>query len=708
MIKIKKVLVTSALPYIHGIPHLGNLVGSVLPADVYNRYLSLAGYNSIYICGSDAHGTMFEVTARKLGTTPEKLVAKNHKKIRELFEKFNINFTYYGTTHSEKNKEITYDIFKKLDKNGYLIEKEMELPYCKNCDLFLADRWIEGECPECGGLARGDQCDDCGKVLDPKELIEPYCVHCQKKKIEFKKTNHLLLDLPQFQSFLKKWIQDKDWSPLAKNFSLSWIKEGLEPRTITRDANWGFQVPKEGFEDKVIYVWFDAPIGYIGITKEWSQEIDKPEEWKKWWFKDVKYVQFMGKDNVPFHSITFPATLKGTEDEWNFVDNIVASGWLISKDVKFSKSRGEGLTTEEALEIKPAGYWRYVLMSLYPEKDDSTFSWNEFQRRINNELSDIIGNFVHRILSFTESKFGKVPESHNLVKEDEEIIKKWKELYNEITENFEQVKLKEALKGVVKLCKEANAYFNNQEPWKLENKERLETILNISCNIVRGVSILLSPFLPESSQRIWDFFHETSKMKWDSAKDLKLSDHKIRKPKVLFEKVDDKELEKIKSKYSTEDPFSSLDLRVAKILDVKDHPNADKLYLLDVECGEKRQLVAGIKNHYDKEGLKGKKIIIVSNLEAAKIRGEESQGMLLAGESKDEVGLLFVEDSKPGESVAPEGIEPKPKDKITIQDFQEIDMKTGKDSVLYKDKKLKTESGEIVKAEKVKEGTEIE
>jgi len=690
-------------------PHLGNIVGSVLPADVYHRYLKLAGYNSLYICGSDSHGTMFEVTAEKLGITPEELVFKNHEEIKKILKKINIDFTYYGITHSEENKEITYDIFRKLDENGYLLEKEMELPFCLKCNKFLADRWIEGECPHCGGLARGDQCDDCGKILTPKELINPHCVHCGGNEIKFRKTKHLFLDLPRFESWLKKWIGDKEWSPIAKNFSLGWLKEGLKPRAITRDASWGFPVPKKGYDGKVIYVWFDAPIGYIGITKQWSNSIKKPNEWKKWWFDDLKYVQFMGKDNIPFHSIMFPSILKGTGENWKLVDNIIASGWLISKNVKFSKSRGKGLTTEEALEIRPADYWRYVLMSLYPETDDSIFTWSEFQRKINNELSDIIGNFIHRVLSFTFSNFGKVPKLNELKKEDKEIIEKWKQLHTEITENFENMKLKKALKGVVHLCKEANAYFNNQEPWHLlkENKERVETILNISCNIVRSIAIYINPFLPESSKKIWGFLNENSKMKWSSAKDLKLSNHLLKKPEVLFEKIEDEEIEEIKSRFEKPKELFDLDLRVAKILEVKDHPNADKLYVLKINCGEERQIIAGIKEWYSPEDLKGRKIVVVANLESAVLRNKKSEGMLLAAESGNDVGLLFVNDSEPGERILPEGVSSKPKKKISFGDFKKVQMKTGKECILYKGRKLITESGEIVKAEKLKEGVEI-
>lgn len=718
MVEIR-VMVTSALPYVHDMPHLGNIVGSVLPADVFHRYLKLAGHDSIFMCGSDSHGTMFEITAEKLGITPEELVFRNHEKIKEIFRKLNIGFTFYGITHSNENRETTYEIFRKLDENGCLIEEEMELPYCTSCKKFLADRWIEGECPHCGGLARGDQCDDCGNLLTPDEIIKPRCVHCGRADIQFRSTKHLFLNLPEFEACLKEWISGKSWSPIVKNFSLGWLKGGLKPRTITRDSSWGFPVPKEGYEGKVIYVWFDAPIGYIGITREWSNSIGKKDEWKKWWLGECRYVQFMGKDNIPFHSITFPATLMGTREDWKLVDDLIGSAWLISKDVKFSKSRGKGLTTEEALEIRPTDYWRYVLMSLYPENDDSMFTWDEFQRRINNELSDLIGNFIHRTLSFTKLNYGKIPKAGRLEDKDLAMVKKLEQIHAQITDDFEEARLREALKNVLHLVKETNSYFNSEEPWKLlkKDRERVATILNLCCNVVRSVSVYLYPFLPESSEKVWKYL-KIQRPDWDSAKTMKLSDHDIEKPEVLFKKVTQPELETIKQKYSGEktggpepsvqDPFSGLDLRIAKILGVRNHPNADKLILMSIDCGEERQIVAGIKKWYTNEELEGKKIVVVANLEPADMRGERSEAMLLAGEDKEgNVGLLFVENSEPGEKVTAEGIAPEPRPQVTFKEFQKIKMKAGKDCVLYGDRKLKTESGELVMTEKVGEGAKI-
>ncbi|MFB6216226.1 MAG: methionine--tRNA ligase, partial [Candidatus Aenigmatarchaeota archaeon] len=304
----EKVLVTSALPYIHGMPHLGNIIGSVLPADVYSRFQRLKGKDVLYICASDSHGTMYEIEAEERGIETEEFVYSQHERVQELFDLLNLNFSYYGITDSKENREVTYRIFEGLDKNGYVDEKTIELPYCMNCERFLADRWIEGECPHCGGLARGDQCDDCGKLLKPEEIVDPYCVHCGEERIEFRESDHLFFQLQDFEGWLKDWTGGRCKTKVTRNQTNSWLRKGLEERCITRDSDWGFPVPKEGYEDKVFYVWFDAPIGYIGATVSWAEE--NGEDWEDWWMDDdVKYVQFLGKDNIIFHTIIFPAML---------------------------------------------------------------------------------------------------------------------------------------------------------------------------------------------------------------------------------------------------------------------------------------------------------------------------------------------------------------------------------------------------------------
>jgi methionyl-tRNA synthetase len=528
---MKRKLITSALPYIHGIPHLGNIVGSVLPADVYSRFCRLKGEKVLYICGSDSHGTMFEIFAKKNKITPKELAYQNHEKVKELLSKFEINFDYYGITNSKTNEELTQHIFRKLDENGYIIEKEVENAYCKKCARFLPDRWVEGKCPFCGGLARGDQCDDCGKLMDVKEIIEAHCVFC-KTKIVFRKTKHLFLDLPKFEIELLNFVENsKGWSKLAKKETLGFLKQGLKPRAITRDATWGFKVPKKGYENKVFYVWFDAPIGYLAFTKEYCKDEKEFENW--WKNKDTELVQFMAKDNTVFHSIIFPAMLKGCRENWKLVDRLISCGWLRTEGIKFSKSRGKGLTTEEALKKYPADYWRFTLISLYPEQNDSIFSAEILKETINNEFADIIGNFVHRVLSFCYSNYREVPKVDF---EGDKILKETKKIYERITENFEDCRFQEALKNIIHYGKIANAYFNNNEPWKKVEEEK-KKISAISANLVKNLTILLYPIVPKFSEQIFDFLNlNPKKLEWEDANKFSFSG-RIKQSKPLIDKL---------------------------------------------------------------------------------------------------------------------------------------------------------------------------
>ncbi len=534
---MKRKLITSALPYIHGIPHLGNIIGSVLPADVYSRFCRLKGEKVLYICGSDSHGTMFEIVAEKNKTTPKQIVYQNHKKVKDIFKKFEMSFDYYGITDSKINEEFTDHIFKKLDENNYIIELEVENAYCEKCRKFLPDRFIEGKCSFCGGLARGDQCDDCGRLIDVKEIIDSHCIFC-KGKIKFRKTKHLFLNLPKFEKELFEFVEkSRGWSKLAKMETLGFLKRGLKPRAITRDASWGFKVPKKNYENKVFYVWFDAPIGYLSFTKEWCLKNDqKFEDW--WKNKDTELVQFMGKDNTIFHSIIFPAMLLGCRENWKLADRLISCGWLKTEGIKFSKSREKGLTTEEALKKYPADYWRFVLVSLYPEQNDSVFSIEVFKETINNEFADIIGNFVHRVLSFCYSNFGKIPEPNkdNINYSPPEEIKEAKNIFKTITKNFEDCRFQEALKNIVHYGKKANAYFNNNEPWKKEEEEKKE-ICFYSGNLVKNLAILIYPIVPNFSEKVFDFLNlNPKKLKWNEAEKFDYMG-KIKKSRPLINKL---------------------------------------------------------------------------------------------------------------------------------------------------------------------------
>lgn len=531
-------LITSSLPYIHGVPHLGNIVGSIMPADIYARFCRLNGEKVLYICGSDSHGTMYEFTAREKGITPKELVYSNHEDVKKILESFEIIFDHYGITDSEATKEMTYHIFRQLDKNGFLEEKEVENAYCPNCKMFLADRWIEGKCPHCGGLGRGDQCDDCGSLLDPKDIIGAHCKKCMGP-LEFKKTKHIYLQLPKFETWLKEWVEkSKGWSKIAKNETVGFLKTGLKERSISRDCSWGFPIPKKGYEDKVFYVWFDAPIGYISFTKEVCKD---NAEFERWWKtapdgkSDTELVQFMGKDNTIFHSVIFPSILYGCKENWKLVDRIITSGMLKTEGVKFSKSRGKGLTTPEALKMYPADYWRFALTAMYPESDDSIFSMEVFKEKINNEFADIIGNYVHRVISFCASNYGEIPRIDKPLEVG--IIEEAQEVYCKITDSFSEGRFQEALKNIVHYAKISNAYFNNKEPWKLDGGEKVEVCF-ISGNLVRNLAIMLYPIVPAFSEEVFSFLNiDKTKVKWEDARKFDFSG-KVNKSRPLVQKLD--------------------------------------------------------------------------------------------------------------------------------------------------------------------------
>ncbi len=652
----KRIVVTSALPYVNGIKHLGNITGSILPADVFHRYLDLFNVENIYICGTDEHGTPSEVSAMKEGMDVRAYCDKYYKIQKEIYERWKFDFTHFGRTSSKENEEITQDLFLRMYKNGYIIEKEMTIPYCKNDKRYLPDRFIEGTCPYCGyEHAKGDQCEKCGHLLDPEELINPHCTICGSTDIEFRKKKHLFLDFSKLQDRLESWIKSNDHWPLnTRNFALGWIKTGLRPRCITRNLEWGVRVPLKGYEDLVFYVWFDAPIGYISITKEWCKS---DEELEKWWDSENSLVyHFLGKDNIPFHTIFWPGMLMAA-GKYNLPYYVAGYEYLNWNGGKFSTSQGRGLFSDEALELFPVDYWRYYLVSILPETKDSNFSWDDFRKKINGELIGNYGNLFYRIVHFIATRFDGVVPSSELGEEEKKYLEELKSKLEKVEELVSAVKLRETLKFVMSLSSDLNQYFQEKKPWETykTNPEECKRTIYFSVNIIRMLTQLLEPVIPMSAERAMKIL-SVPRSKWKDFTEFTIKGgHKIGKIEHLFEPIKEEEIErakrfkaeKKKKGVNMEIPFkefAKIDLRVGRVDKVEDHPNADKLYLLTVDFGtEKRRLVAGLKEYYKPEELLGKNIIVVMNLEQKEIRGIKSEGMLLAADDGKTVSLLTVD-----------------------------------------------------------------
>jgi methionyl-tRNA synthetase len=667
----QKILVTAALPYANGPIHLGHLAGAYLPADIYVRYQRLKGRDVIYICGSDEHGVPITITAEKEGITPQQVVDKYHYMNKESFEKFGMSFDNYSRTSLPLHHQTAQEFFLELYKKGILKEKTTKQLYCENDKMFLADRYVEGICPVCGSPgARGDQCEKCGSWLEQTDLIEPKCKICGSTPI-IKDTSHWYLPLGDFQKRLEEWISTKtSWKENVKQYVQSWFREGLQDRAVTRDLHWGVKVPIEGVQGKVIYVWFDALLGYISSTKEWAQKIGQPEKWREYWQNpETRLIHFIGKDNIVFHCIVFPAMLMawndGRDDKFILPDNVPANEFLNLEGKKLSTSRNYAVWLNEYLEKFEPDPLRYALASILPETKDTDFSWREFQARNNNELADILGNFVNRTLTFAKKYFeNKVPEIFELENIDNEMISKLKEYADKIAENYENFKIRDGVFETMNLARHANKYFNDTEPWRTikENPKRASTTINICLQTVRALAILFEPVLPFSARKIWKMLNlndDIVKSGWDSAYQLSLKPgHQLGEPEILFRKIEDSEIQeeikklKIASGEITEEKiefkpqitieeFQKIDLRVADVVECERVKNSEKLLKLKVKIGnEERQIVAGIGKHYSPEELVGKKVIVVANLKPAKLMGIESQGMLLAAVKDEKLTLI--------------------------------------------------------------------
>jgi methionyl-tRNA synthetase len=682
----QRILVTAALPYANGPIHLGHLAGAYLPSDIYVRYQRLKKRAIVFICGSDEHGVPITLTADKEGVTPQAIVDRYHSMNKAAFEKFGMSFDSYSRTSLPLHHATAQEFFLDFHKRGILNEKQEQQFYDEKAQMFLPDRYVEGTCPVCGNPdARGDQCEKCGSYLNPTELINPKSRITGKTPV-VRETSHMYFPLGQYQQRLETYIQERNkrdgWKDNVLNYCRSWFNNGLQDRAVTRDLDWGVKIPLKGYENKVLYVWFDAVLGYVSSTKEWSQRIGKPEEWKKFWFDEkTKYVAFIGKDNVVFHCIVFPAMLMAWNDahaeKYVLPENVPANEFLNFEGQKFSKSRGIGIDVQDFLAKYPVDPLRYYLAVSLPEYRDSDFYWRDFQARTNNELADILGNFVNRSLAFAERTFGGVvPPRGQLGDHDRLVLEILKGTPVTAGGYYEHYRFRDGLLEVMNLARAANKYFNDSEPWKTakSDRERCATTVNISIQLARALAILMDPVIPFSSERIWKMLNldgNVHTQSWDGASELLVPDgHRLRKTEILFTKIEDTVIEvelgsvgggqpaptspqpkqaEVKPTITIDD-FKKVDLRVAKVIQCESVPKSERLLKLQVEVGpEKRQIVAGIAQHYKPEDLVGKSIVVVFNLQPAKLMGQESQGMLLA--ASDANGkLVFVAPSADIES----------------------------------------------------------
>lgn len=670
----KRYTITAALPYTNGPIHIGHLAGVYVPADIYARYLRLTGNDVAFICGSDEHGVPITIKAKKEGVTPQDIVDKYHAIIKKSFEDFGVSFDNYSRTSAKIHHDTAQEFFKTLYDKGEFIEEVTEQLYDEKADQFLADRFVTGTCPKCSNEeAYGDQCEKCGSSLNATDLINPKSAITGNVPT-LKQTKHWFLPLDKHEAFLKEWIlkgHKKDWKPNVYGQVKSWIDDGLRPRAVTRDLDWGIPVPVEGAEGKVLYVWFDAPIGYISATKEWAERVDK--DWEPYWKdENTKLVHFIGKDNIVFHCIIFPAMLKA-EGSYILPDNVPANEFLNLEGNKLSTSKNWAVWLPEYLEEFPnqQDVLRYALTANAPETKDNDFTWADFQAKNNNELVAIFGNFINRVVVLTDKYYnGIVPSPSNFTQVDEEVLAAIKAYPDVIASSIERYRFREASQELMNLARLGNKYLADEEPWKVikVDEERTKTIMFVALQIASALATLSEPFLPFTSDKLKNILSVASsavEMSWEdiSTKNVLLpTGHQIGKAELLFSKIEDEtiqhQLDKlIASKKANEaanktvepqkdtityDDFSKLDIRVGTILEAEKMPKANKLLVLKVDTGiDVRTIVSGIAESFSAEEVIGKKVTVLVNLAPRALRGVESQGMILMTENA-EGKLVFV------------------------------------------------------------------
>ncbi|GHV20631.1 methionine--tRNA ligase [Spirochaetia bacterium] len=705
---MKMRLITSALPYVNNVPHMGNLI-QVLSADCFARYCRLAGYETCYVCGTDEYGTATETRAAESGITPRELCDRYYNLHAGIYKWFNISFDKFGRTSTPYQTGIVQDIFKKLDAAGFITEKTVEQLYCEKCGRFLADRYVLGACPHCGADgARGDQCENCGKLLEPTELKNPRCSSCNNPPV-VRSTKHLYIDLPKLRGLLEAWIAkasvEGEWANNALQMTHAWIRDGLHERAITRDLKWGIPVPKDGWEDKVFYVWFDAPIGYVSITANLGEDLklDPKTFVDRWWKnpQNVELFQFIGKDNIPFHTVIFPSSQLGTGENWTMLHHMSSSEYLNYESGKFSKSKGVGVFGSDVMETGiDADIWRFYIFYNRPEKSDTLFTWKDFAEKVNSELIGNLGNFINRTLSFVTRYYGgTIPADEPDDNPSSSTVLFWETVRNyenAIKTKLDRAQLRDAFHLLFELTSFANKTFQDGEPWKTrtEKPEAAAALIRNLTFLVRDIAVLAHPFIPAAAEKIAAFLGlklacgtlaqgapNTGNQQTENAISWNFigkpeGASKVLKAEVLFTKLEAGKITELREKYSgtqkerqeqaeqtpaapdtgspnksTKPPLpqeiqfvNTIDLRVAKITRIEKHPKANKLYIetLDI-AGEERTIVSGLVPYYTEEQLLNKHIIVAYNLKAAKLRGTESRGMLLAASVKNADGSETVE-----------------------------------------------------------------
>lgn len=679
----ERILVTAALPYTNGPIHLGHLAGAYLPSDLYCRYQRLKGRDLVFICGSDELGVAIMMRAHAQGIAPQDIVDRYHPMIRDGFERFGMSFDYYGRTTSDVHRETSQDFFRRLAERGVFRLKSEQQLFDPEAGIFLADRFVRGTCPVCGYEdAYGDQCERCGTSLSPTELINPRSALTQATP-ELRETTHWYLPLGEFQEKLEAWLgTHTDWKPNVLGQVRSWLNDGLKDRAITRDVPWGVPVPEDvaaaaGVDatGKVIYVWFDAPIGYISATREWAALQGDPDRWKTYWQDEgTKLIHFIGKDNIVFHCLMFPAMLMAHGD-YVLPENVPANEFLNIEGKKLSTSRGWAVWLHEYLEAFPPDLLRYALATMLPETKDADFNWTEFQTRVNSELADVLGNFVNRALTFAARTFdGKVPPLRDPSALDQEVLDALATFPARIGEAYETFRLREAVFETMNLARLGNKYFNDSAPWhtRKTDPQACANTIHVSLQLCAALSVLMEPVLPFSAARLREMLRlegvrpsgpgasGSAGIGWDEvARPILPEGHALGEPAILFEKVPDEAIEAQLAKLRTAaapevpaetpalpyapagapieyDDFARLDLRVATIITAEPVPKSDKLLRVEVDLGyERRQVLAGVAKHIAPEALVGRKVVMVANLKPRKLFGLESQGMLLMSEDRD-------------------------------------------------------------------------